>query len=738
MSPRRHRRLGRLGRLGRLRSTGRGTLSARIRPGSPRRLRAAALGALCLSLLAASSGARASSLVRASLVADTAAAAPGVPFHVAVRLEVPPSWHIYWKNPGETGLAPRIRWRNPPGVRTGHLLWPTPSQIRQGNLVTFGYEGDVWLLAEVRPGQIPVMGDPLRLSAEVEWLVCQDTCIPESAVLDLPVRLELKPQPGALRAIFAEVRARLPRRLGWPTSLGAAPEGDSLLELTVKTGALPLPGGEAYFFPEEEGVIEPAAPQELTLFPDGFSLRLKRAKAAGGRPPPGHLAGVVVLRGPIEGDALSVEITTAPPPAFEPPALFGPTALVFALLGGLLLNLMPCVLPVVGIKILGLVQHGQGSLRRAQLHGLAFGAGILGSFWLIAGALLLLRATGRELGWGFQLQSPTVVALLALLFFGLGLVFLEVVVVGAAVQNLAGQVGPRLADGLWGSFGSGMLATAVATPCTGPFMGAAIGAAITAPWPLAFAIFTALGVGMALPYVLLTRFPAALRLIPKRGRWTELLQQALAFPLFGASLWLLSVLGAQAGLGRVLVALGSMGVAGFAAWLWRVAGPTDAPPIRRKLFGAASLALLLAAASANTAAVDPPPLLPGAAAEREAASPIDWVAWSADRLASLRAERRPVFVDFTAAWCLTCQVNERAVFGSREVRDRFAALGVVPMRADWTRSDPAITRALAAFGRSGVPLAVLYLKGAAEPMVLPAVLTPGIVLEALAQLEDPK
>jgi thiol:disulfide interchange protein DsbD len=704
---------------------------------------AVALCALAAALTA--TPARAGDLVQASLLAEPAAIAPGATFTAAVRLQVPPGWHVYFKNPGDSGLAPKLRWELGSALTAGPIQWPTPRRYSQGPLTDFAYEGDVWLLVELTAakGLAPGPGDAARLSVDAEWLVCQETCIPEKAALQKSVPVVasaalVKPGPDA--PAFAAARERLPRQVGWSASVGSLVgtkvEGasDRAVELRVTTGALPLPGGEAFFYPDDEGVIAPSAPQVFTPTADGFVLALVLDKKL--RAPPERLSGIVVVRGQTEADEVSALLSTAPAAALRTEAPVAAwLAVVFAFLGGLLLNLMPCVLPVLGFKVLGFVRQAQGDAGLARTHGLVFAAGVVVSFWVLALALFALNSSGAQLGWGFQLQSPAVVTLLSFLFFGLGLSFLgftDLNGFGGVLQEAAGaahQSLRRYSDGLAGSFGSGVLATAVATPCTAPFMGTALGAALVLPRPIGFAIFTALGVGMALPYVVLASWPALLRSVPRPGPWMVVLQQALAFPLFATVVWLLSVLSVQTGQDRVLLALAGLTTLGFCLWLLRVTGGPEAPALRRRAGMVVSAALLLIAVLVNSGGSRGPEA--PRAGDREPGA-VAWVDWSEERLASLRGEGRTVFVDFTAAWCLTCQVNERVVFSSPLVRERFARLGVVPMRADWTRSDPAITRALAAFGRSGVPLNVLH--GPGGQQVLPSVLTPAAVLEALERV----
>jgi len=706
----------------------------------------------------------ANNLVEADLLAEPAAATPGEPFDVAVRLRVPPGWHISWRNPGEAGVAPALRWELPAGVAAGAIQWPAPHALQQGPVTSYALDGEVWLLVELVPARAldlprgPAPG-ALALAATAGWLVCQDLCIPEKTHLSLAVPLSQKrAPPGPDAAGFALARTRIPRALGWTASLGRQDLDARTAELQVATGALAIPTS-ARFFPYEADAVDPAAPQTFEPTPQGLSLLLPRPKSA--RAMLASASGVLVLQGTDPLDTVAAEIATRPTidaSSARPPPMPGTwLALLCAFAGGMLLNLMPCVLPVLGFKVLSLVRDASAGPRRARIGGLAYAAGVIASFWVLALALLALRASGRELGWGFQLQSPATVSLLALLFFGLALGFLGYAEFGFALQRRAGAV--RFSASGWGAFGSGVLATAVATPCTAPFMGVALGAALVAPVPTALGIFTALGVGMAWPYVLLSGWPALLSRVPRPGPWVQRLQQALAFPLLATVLWLLSVLAAQTGPARLLASLFGMLLLAFSLWLWRSGGAPEQPRATRALagLGAAVLALVAALGTARPAllgaevpeviaaqkegaaagAGSPQALSPAheqAASAVDAVAQVAWADWSEERVAQLRAEKRAVFVDFTAAWCLSCQVNERIVFSSREVRERFAALGVVPLRADWTRADPAITRALQSFGRSGVPLNVLYAPQLAQPIVLPAVLTPGIVLEALQPL----
>jgi thiol:disulfide interchange protein DsbD len=660
--------------------------------------------------------------IEAELVAERAGLAPGEPLTVALRLRMIPEWHTYWRNPGDSGEPTRLEWRLPAGFEASEIYWPYPQRLPAGPLLNYGYEGEVLLLTRITPPRELPVGTPVTLAAKANWLVCsREHCIPEDGEvsLTLPVARDAgedarwaKPMAAARAALPAPPTALV----GWTLAARGEPGGVTL--------ELVPPGGAALrdlvFFPFEQGKVEPAAPQPFGR--TGSSYRLKLAAAM---QPVGEfqrLQGVLVSRdgfGPTPGArAVTVDVPIAgrvtPAPA-RPDGTRGAAdlglvlALAFAFAGGLLLNLMPCVLPVLSIKVLGFA--GRNDERDARRrYALVYAAGVLASFWLLAGTLLALRAVGAELGWGFQLQSPGAVTALALFFFVLAL-------------NLSGvfEIGVLLPDRLaaWRAhrpaldwFGSGVLAVIVASPCTAPLMGAALGYAIGESGWRAFAVFTALGLGMALPYVLLAWFPAWLRHVPKPGPWMVRLKQALAFPLYGTVVWLAWVLGQQAGLDAVTWLAAACVVLAAAVWL------AGLPRARVAAAAAALFALALAVPAARPGAPPVP------------ARDTVWQPFSAERVAALGAAGKPVFVDFTAAWCVTCQVNKRLVLTRDDVLAAFRARGIELVRADWTRRDDEITRALAALGRNGVPVYVLYRPGRA-PLLLPEVLTRERVLAAL-------
>lgn len=677
----------------------------------------------------------------AELLARDLHAVPGQRTTVALRIKHEPEWHTYWRNPGDSGMPTRIGWTLPAGVTAGPIQWPVPERIPVGPLTNYGYEGELLLLTELTvPADWPA-GRPIPLEAKAEWLICKEICLPGGTTLSLSLPTATgpaKPDPALIGA-FARTQAQLPRSGdGWQVAFSVS-DTHIVLDAMPAEG-VPVPPSGLQFFPDQPEVIDHPSPQVQERVPEG--LRLLLTAAPGFEGTIDRLSGVLVAG---EGDQrLAVEISAPYPggapkvsaaapgaalsaddirraadgttPATTTPDLGLLLALAFAFGGGLVLNLMPCVFPVVSIKVLGFVEQAHGDRSDLRNHGLAFAAGIVVCFWIVAGALLALRASGEALGWGYQLQSPVVVTALAVLFFVLGLNLSGWFEIGTRVQTLAG--GADAGHGLGGAFLSGMLATAVATPCTAPFMGAALGFALTQPAIASMAVFTALALGMGLPYVLLSFFPALTAWLPRPGRWMETLKQFLAFPLYLTVVWLVWVLGEQ--LGTTAAARLLAGLVFLAAAIWALRRFTDSA----RGVGAAAAVLLLAGA----AWIAWPTGEPGA--RHDAMAGADWNAYSEDALRRLRAEG-PVFVDFTAAWCVTCQVNKRVVLQSDAVEQAFASRGVARLRADWTHRDEVITRALARLGRSGVPVYAVYPGGGGEPELLPELLTKDIVLTAL-------
>jgi len=682
--------------------------------------------------------------VTAELVADQTALVPGTTTTVALRLAIAPGWHTYWRNPGESGLPTTLAWKLPPGFAAGDIVWPAPRALPAGPLVNYGYEGNVLHVVPLTVPDDAQPGSTATLAARADWLVCKETCIPEGAdlTLALPVAAQADPDPR-WHAPIAATRDALPMPAPQAWDARAVANG-STITLSFAPGA--ADPGRVWFFAENAGRIEPSVAQaatrrngrlDLTLpvahdLAAGFNdlrgvLTAERGFAVDGRSVRAIALDVALQGTPVAGPKPTVAaVDVAQAPASAAPALSLPIALAFAFAGGLLLNLMPCVFPVLSLKALGLATHA-GDRRALRHEGVAFAAGVIVAFTLLGAAVAALRAAGEQLGWGFQLQSPAVVTGLALLFFVIALNLSGVFEFGLLVPS-------RLAT--WShanrtanAFATGLLAVAIASPCTAPFMGAALGYALGERTHVTLGVFVALGLGMALPYCALAWFPAWRRVLPRPGPWMVRLRQLLAFPLYATVAWLVWVLGAQAGNDAVMRIGVTLVVVAFALWAWRAwrGGGRPAWAI------AASAGAIVAAFVAWPLVTDQ--TLPGTSLANRAAKVADagqgWEPWSAARVAELTAAGQPVFVDFTAAWCITCQVNKRLVLTDARVRDAFASRGVALLRADWTRRDPAISEALAALGRSGVPVYVLYRRNG-EPLLLPEVLQRKPLIDAIA------
>jgi thiol:disulfide interchange protein/DsbC/DsbD-like thiol-disulfide interchange protein len=696
--------------------------------------------ATCLLILALTSWNAAAGPVRVGqveveLIAEQSAISPGEPFWVALRLKMDRGWHTYWLNPGDSGLPTTISWELPPGFLAGPIQWPYPRVLDTLGIATYGYEGEIALLVRITPPAGLRVGADVELRARADWLICQKECIPGSAqlALRLPVRVEKSPPDPRWAELFRTQRAGLPRED--PAVRFSA--GLSRTELTLKVEGLPerdLSG--AYFFAQEQGLVSSTAPQAARRAGPVVTLRLTRGDP--GSEPPARLQGVLVLpEGPTKR-AIQVDVPLARPAGAAGAAFAGGErvglliAVVFAFLGGILLNLMPCVLPVLSLKLMSFVQKAHSSRRGAFIHSLVFAAGVVVSFWLIVGLLLALRAGGQSLGWGFQFQNPGVVVVIATLFFLLGLNMFGVFEIGVGLTALGS--GLQMRGGWAGSFFSGFLATAVATPCTAPFMGSALGYALSQSPLVAFAVFTALALGMSLPYVVLAAFPALMKRVPRPGKWMETLTHIMGFPLMASVVWMGSVLAALSGPSSLVALLAALVVCALAAWMYGRWAGIGRTPATRIVVGV--LAALLVAASVVLAIRSAPAAAPAEQA-REASSPSGGIAWrpySPELVDELRAQGKPVFIDFTAKWCLTCQVNERVALRGAAVARRFQELGIEALKADWTDRNDVITRAIAGYGRAGVPLYVLYGRGAEQPVLLPELLTPGIVLDALSKL----
>jgi len=654
---------------------------------------------------------------------------PGGANAVGLYFKLEPGWHVYWKNAGDSGEPPHIRWTLPEGVTAGPMQFPAPRRLPLGPLMDFGYEDEVLFPLKLQVAPTVTAGKAL-LHAHVDWLVCREVCIPGKA--DLETMLGMMPtEPPALVGsaqdadLMARLAATLPKPMPANFKIAFQPAKDGF-RLGVETGHKER---QAAFFPAGQDILDNPAPQKLAPTAKGLVLELKRDASL--KSTPAQLSGVLELSGGRAYEIVAQPGTVAAGAVeLEWGALLKTACLAF--LGGLLLNLMPCVFPVLFLKGLALVKSGHHELHKLRMHGFVYAAGIVASFWVLVGVLLGLRAAGSTLGWGFQFQSPIFLALMASLLFFMGLSLAGQFEIGLTLTSAGGSLAQK--QGLPGSFFTGVLAVVVATPCTAPFMGAAVGYALAQSRVVTFAIFTALALGLAAPYVALTLQPAWTRWLPKPGAWMEVLRQAIAVPIFITVIWLAWVLAQAYGANTLTALLCSFLLLAIAGWFlgrW---------PAKRWAEVVAAIILLAAVALspfAQRLAGEPEGKSVSSPAVAGSAAAGVWEPWSAEAVARYQAQGRPVFVDFTASWCLSCQVNERVALTQPGVQEAFQEANVALLKADWTRHDENITQALTALDRSGVPAYALYVPGEESPRLLPEVLTPGIVIDALDKLPKP-
>ena len=667
--------------------------------------------------------------VTARLIAEQQSARPGGSVTVALEQDIASGWHTYWLNPGDVGQATTIDWSLPAGWKADVFQWPTPKRLPVGPFMDYGYEGKVWLLTNIAVPAGAKLGDSVALKGTAHFLVCKDICIPEDATLSVPMKVAPPSDPTsgaadpATAKDFADARAQLPVTSPWKLtySMGSGATAGPTLSLYAAApalaGAHPV---DAAFFPLKGGVIKGPAPQTMSFTKDGLVLKLTQADKA---TVTGDLTGVLVLTSSDHSvQALNVDAPVGPvPDAGGAPASGAEItlwlAVVFAFIGGLILNAMPCVLPILAMKALALAGHGGGGNSETRKEGLAYSAGAVLSFLAFGLVIALLRQGGQAVGWGFQLQNPIAVAAFALLIFAVGLNLsglfeFGTVTVGDSLTLRSGGVG---------AFFTGVLAVAVAAPCTAPFMAAALGYALTQGVASSMLIFLGLGLGFALPFLILAFVPKALSFLPKPGPWMLRLKQFLAFPMYGAAAWLTWVLAQEAGPNSVAVLLAAFVALAMAAWLWGIT--RDMEGKGRGIGTIAAAAILIAALYGLTTLSTMSAPAPTAA--------LSSAKFSEEKLASLRASGKPVFVDATAAWCITCLVNEQAVLSRPAVKDAFNKKQVAYLVADWTNRNEAITRLLSANGRDGVPLYLYYAPGSGKPVILPQILTESGVLSAI-------
>ncbi|QOC24106.1 thioredoxin family protein [Wenzhouxiangella sp. AB-CW3] len=654
--------------------------------------------------------------IRAELIAEITAVEPGQSFWAGLRLEPDDNWHTYWLNPGDSGLPTQLHWDLPDGVKAGEIEWAWPEALQMGHLVNYGYKDGHLLPVRIDTPDSLVPGETLTLVVDAAWLVCEEICIPGDATLALDLDVidhgQRRESPHA--ALFADTLERVPEKAGWTARFNT--EGGNL-SVQVVPEDIDL-SGDLAFFVINDNLVEHAR-EPSVLAENGQILVSQPLSAYFSRAPEqlefilvDHDAGQAWHLSAETGELLSAgALVDSSSPGWA-------LALILALAGGVLLNLMPCVFPVLSIKAMSLVS-GAGHDQRG--HGLAYTAGVLVSFAVLAAVLLALRAGGEAIGWGFQLQSAWFVALLVYILFALGLSLSGLFDFGTRLMGI-GQ-GLTEKGGSRGSFFTGVLACVVASPCTAPFMGAALGAAVFMPWPMAMSVFLALGFGLALPMLVLSFSPALARRLPRPGPWMETFKQAMAFPLYLAVVWLLWVLARQTDPTGLALVLSGMVVLAFALWLGGRESRGESLVVARHAAVGLSLIFVLSTLfSADRFG----------GAEAVSVDNAHWETYSAETLAELRDDpERAVLVNMTADWCITCLVNERVALNTSAVREAMEENDVVYLKGDWTRRDPDITEYLSSYDRNGVPLYVLYPRNGEDPRVLPQVLTPQLVIQAL-------
>lgn len=739
-------------------------------------------GLLCLvALICLSLPGVAKEPIEINLVSEYTGIVPGTTQRLGILVNMQPGWHIYWKNPGGSGLPTVIDWQLPEGLKVLHVDWPYPELDTLAGITSLGYSKQVLIIATVAVDEKLPVGQTLQLKADVSWLGCSESCIPgdASVKLALPVENGLVLSPS--RPLFDQYSLKLPKKSGDiqaravvgrleriasnnGSKKGTGPDEPQVSQ-SPAVGQLGQRLLQLHFVVPEElrnllaeqarldfysTVGSYVALSESQILISGADRWLLTIPVNEGDELPNQITGILVCRdepgwaleftasleealadftyeevyprGVLVTPSLAKHLPSGDKAAY-PASVRGLLSAAFAaFVGGIILNLMPCVFPVLSLKVLSFVQHSQVTRQSALKHALVFAFGVLLSFWAVAGILLILRATGQQLGWGFQLQSPFFVVFITYLFFaiGLNLAGLYEVGLGATTIEVQGQ-------GLGGTFFSGVLATIVATPCTAPFMGSAIGYSLSQPVYSSLLVFTALGLGMACPYVILSTWPSLLKRMPRPGAWMEVLKQVLAFPLFATSVYFIWVLDRQCGADSVAVALLGMVVLAFAGWLygrWGIRGE-KAFALRIVALIVSVIALLLGVVAASPLAQQPDQQDSGQSAQ------FYYKPWSDEAVSRALDEGKPVFIDFGASWCLTCQVNEKMVLADKNVQRAFIESGTEVFKADWTNRDSTITRALAFYGRSGVPVYVYYPPGSNQYILFSELLTPKMVIDVV-------
>ena len=692
---------------------------------------------------------KAAAHIKVGLVSEQGYLVAGETAPLALRLLPDEGWHTYWKNPGDTGLPTRVIWQLPEQFRAGDLEWPVPERIDYQGAVNFGYHGETWLPvsisvpASISSSAINGQGE-ITLSATAKWLICKDVCIPGKAELQLVLPLRDRSQANIQESVnhplFDKARSKIPRLI---YTSNAAYAVDEQVDIAVALNALPAFDRLPQVFIGSAGIVDNFDKPSIKIAADQLHISAKKDYYLEEAP---ELLSVLLVTAAEEGQSQAIEFTARKKAALAivdnslvnevassniaSAETSAPISILYALLlavvGGLILNAMPCVFPVLSLKIVSLVESGNHNSIERRRHGIAYTAGVILSFLLIAGLLIALRFAGEQIGWGFQLQSPWFIAFLVYLLFVLGLSLSGFIELGSSLQNLGAGLGnkERSSSDWRGSFFTGVLATVVATPCTAPFMGTAMGFALGQSAVVALLIFAAMGLGLALPFLLIAFIPFLANALPKPGNWMVRLKEFLAFPIYLTVIWLLWVFSRQTGGDAVALMLVGLVLVALALWIWRQTQFRDDAFISRAVAAfilVAAIGLALYAASVERSEI---------VAVDTAAVESDAQEYTPERLQQALDNGEAVFVNMTADWCITCKVNERIALGTNKVKSAFAAQSITYLKGDWTNSDPVITEYLATFSRNGVPLYVYYAPGKTA-VVLPQILTPSIVIDAI-------
>lgn len=660
--------------------------------------------------------------VEAVLISESEYIQAGTPFRVGLLLKHDPGWHTYWKS-SATGYATSIQWELPEGFTAGEIEWPVPEVYQFQDWTEYVYSGETLLLTTITPPDT-IEEETIQLAFAADWLMCKEACVPGGiqSSITIPVT-RTAPATSVLTGPLFEAHEKTFPSTAEGVTIQAWLESGSI-QLKIEGADLP----QSAFFFNDQGLVEPASGSG-NLQPDGNAIHLS-LKLNEESLPPEVLTGVLNPTGAASGSKsilINTPLLSTAPLESETAPAFSAGILLLAFIGGLILNLMPCVFPVLGIKIMGFVNQAGESRGKIVAHGLVFSGGVLLSFWALAAALLLLRSSGNQLGWGFQLQSPGFVLALTLLLFAFALNLSGLFEVGQSAVGLGSGLTAK--SGMAGSFFSGVLATVVATPCAAPFLAPALGAALALPPLASMAVFTFIALGLAAPYLLLSAFPGLIRWLPKPGPWMETFKQFMGFLLYATVAYLLWVLAGQltdkGGYGgfSFLKVLLSLVILAMALWIYGRWGAFHMAKSTR--YKAIAATAIMAGLSLYIG-------LSGTGKSIASGSQVQWQEWEPGKAAQLASQGQTVYVDYTARWCVTCQTNKATVFSSREVIQQIADLDVVLLKADWTHQDDRISEALAKHGRSAVPFNLVYGPGTDSPLVLPEILTPGVVLDAIS------